>query len=123
MSTNELEIANLLGEALDDGPALVFVADEEMRYLAVNKRACEVLGYTREELLALRVTDVAPGPAAPHLWQKMLRDGRAVGSTAIRRKDGTTARFYYWASQAEVDGETRWVSIGVLADELPPLTL
>jgi PAS domain-containing protein len=38
----------LLGEAIESGPALVFVADEEMRYIAVNRYACESLGYARD---------------------------------------------------------------------------
>ena len=121
MSNTELRIATVLGEALDGGPVLVFVADEEMRYVAVNRRACEVLGYTREELLDLKVTDVATEAAAPHLYEKMLRDGFAVGSTPIRRKDGRSVRFYYWASEVEVDGSKRFVSAGVLDYELPPL--
>ena len=45
----------LLGEAIESGPALVFVADEEMRYIAVNQYACEALGYTRDELLGMHV--------------------------------------------------------------------
>ena len=46
--------AGLLGEAIDRAPDAVLVADESMRYLAVNQAACRLLGYTREELLALR---------------------------------------------------------------------
>ena len=37
----------LLGEAIESGPALVFVADEEMRYIAVNQFACDSLGQIR----------------------------------------------------------------------------
>src|SRR5262249_28733418 len=62
----------LLGEAVDGGPALIFVADEEMRYLAVNQRACDVLGYTRDELLELNVTDVAREPTSPAEYDEML---------------------------------------------------
>ena len=55
----------LLYEAWDQAPALVFVADENMRYIAVNRTACETLGYTRDELLGLSVTDIAVAPDAP----------------------------------------------------------
>ena len=55
----------LMYEALDEGPSLIFVADEEMKYVAVNQTACRVLGYTREELLTLAVPDVAVAPEAP----------------------------------------------------------
>ena len=43
---------SLLGEAIENGPVAVFVADEHGRYVAVNRAACQLLGYTREELLA-----------------------------------------------------------------------
>ncbi len=46
----------LVGEALENGPAMVLIADEDMRYVAANVYACEQLGYTRAELLGLRVT-------------------------------------------------------------------
>ena len=62
----------LLGEAIEAGPALVFVADEQMRYIAVNQFACEALGYTREELLALHVRDVARDPRAAAEYDELL---------------------------------------------------
>ena len=49
----------LLGDAVEHAPVAILVADEEMRYVAANLTACELLGYTRDELLRLRVTDVA----------------------------------------------------------------
>mgnify|MGYP003694187963 CR=1 FL=1 len=42
----------------------VFVAGDDGRYLAANAYACELLGYTRSELLDLRVRDVAVDPDA-----------------------------------------------------------
>ena len=65
--------AGLLGEAIDRGPMLVLVADEEMRYVAANQLACDVLGYTRDELLGLRTTDVARYDSA---WNR--KDSAAV---------------------------------------------
>src|ERR1700751_4179359 len=43
--------ASLRGEAVEHGPAAVFVADEHGRYVAVNQAACKLVGYEREELL------------------------------------------------------------------------
>ncbi|HVA30290.1 MAG TPA: PAS domain-containing protein [Gaiellaceae bacterium] len=107
----------LLGEAVDVGPALVFVADDDGRYVAVNQRACDALGYTRVEMLARRVTDVAVAPEAPELYEAMLRDRTSSGVTPIRRKDGRLLRLRYNASEVTVAKMTFWVSIGVIDDD------
>ena len=39
----------------------VLVADDERRYVDVNRAACEMFGRTRDELLSMRVEDVFPG--------------------------------------------------------------
>lgn len=107
----------LLGQAVDDGPALIFVADDQGRYAAVNRRACEVLGYTRAELLGKRVTDVAIAPDAPVLYEAMLQDRIASGLTPIRRKDGHLLSLRYSASQVKVAHMNFWVSIGMIESE------
>jgi PAS domain S-box-containing protein len=106
----------LLGEAVDAGPALVFVADEEMRYIAVNSWACEALGYTRDELLALSVRDVAREPTSPQEYDAMLAIGFRDGDTILTRKDGSRVPFTYRATQTTVAGLELFVSIGFLVD-------
>jgi PAS domain S-box-containing protein len=101
--------AALLGEAVDSGPAAVFVADETRRYVAVNRTACHLLGYTRAELLALSVDDVAQGVPG---WQEMLESGTVLGTTDLRRKDGSTVTFTYMAGATVVAGMPVFVSIG-----------
>ena len=104
----------LLGEAVDEGPSLVFVADDEGRYVAVNKRACEALGYTRAEILGKRVTEVAVSDDAPGLYEAMLEDGSASGVTEIKCKDGRQLPLRYHAAQVKVARVPFWVSIGVI---------
>ena len=106
----------LLGEAIEAGPALVFVADEEMRYIAVNQFACEALGYRREELLALRVSDVAQEPAAPTEYDEMLARGLRNGTTTLTRKDGSSVEFSYRATKTTVAGLGFFVSVGFLLE-------
>lgn len=100
--------AALLGEAVDNGPAPVFVADENRRYVAVSRAACDLLGYTREELLALRVDDVAPD--VPR-WEEMRANGSIVGTADLKRKDGTTVAFSYVAGATVVAGMPVYVSV------------
>jgi PAS domain S-box-containing protein len=102
----------LLYDAIDRSPALVFVADDEMRYLAVNNTACEVLGYSREELLSLRVTDVAVSDEAESLYQEMLSVRAQQGDVQLRTKHGELLPFVYEASEAKVAGVSHWVSVG-----------
>jgi PAS domain S-box-containing protein len=106
----------LLGEAIESGPALVFVADEEMRYIAVNQFACEALGYSREELLALAVVDVAREAGAPAEYDEMLARGVRHGTADLTRKDGSTVEFFYRAAKTTVAGLTFFVSVGFLGE-------
>ncbi len=107
----------LLYDALDEGPSLIFVADEQMKYVAVNTTACRTLGYTRQELLALGVPDVAVAPEASEIYQDMLwaRNGQR-GVTPIRTKDGRVLSLAYNAGEVRVAGLPYWVSIGHVVD-------
>jgi PAS domain S-box-containing protein len=106
----------LLGEAIEAGPALVFVADESMRYIAVNHFACEALGYTRDELLALAVTEVAREPSAPQQYDELLVRGFRHGTAVLTRKDGSEVTLLYRAAKTTVAGLDFFVSVGFLAD-------
>jgi PAS domain S-box-containing protein len=118
---NPLVQQALLADALDTAPLLVFVADEEMRYVAVNQTACEALGYARAELLGLRVTDVAVASEAGELYERMLQSRSQEGSTPIRTKDGRLLLFFYNARDTIVAGMRYYVAVGFLESQLPPV--
>jgi PAS domain S-box-containing protein len=103
--------AGLLGEAIDRAPDAVFVADESMRYLAVNQAACRLLGYTREELLALRMTDVATYPEASAEYDDLMARRGKTGNGILRRKDGTEFAVCYRAHETKLAGMTVYVAI------------
>jgi PAS domain S-box-containing protein len=104
----------LLGEAIDQGPALVFIADDDMRYIAVNEFACESLGYPREELLGMSVADVVRTPDAPIQYEEMQETGFHRGKALLTRKDGSTATLAYQATETRVANLDLYVSIGFL---------
>jgi PAS domain S-box-containing protein len=89
----------LLYDAIDDAPALVFVADEDMNYLAVNNRACSVLGYSRQELLSMRVTDVVVTSDAPPLYERMMNERIQEGDVELLTRDGALVPFIYEAAR------------------------
>ena len=101
----------LLGEAIDQGPVGVLVADENMRYIAANQFACVLLGYTRAELLDLRVTDVAPAPSSPDEYAEMIRKGYLTGTTELRHADGKLISAQYVAGKTVVAGMELYVSV------------
>jgi PAS domain S-box-containing protein len=103
---------SLLGEAIENGPSAVFVADENGKYVAVNQAACSLLGYTREELLGLRVSDVARYTEASEEWSEMRQAGTRLGTSTLTRKDGTTVEFSYVAGATIVAGMPVFVSAG-----------
>ena len=109
--SHELVQKSLVGEALERGPVAVFVADESARYIAVNAYACELLGYTRDELLELHVTDVAVNPEAESDYGEMQRLGSSTGVTTLRCKDGSEIPMLFRASQTVVGGMPLFVGV------------
>jgi len=70
-------------------PAEVEV-DENRRYIAVNDAACELLGYSRDELLRMKIEDLSY-PSGAHvqpMYSQYLEDGSMKGIFALRRKSG-----------------------------------
>jgi PAS domain S-box-containing protein len=104
--------AGLLAAAIDEAPMCVFLADAEMRYVAVNAYACELLGYTEEELLTMRVPDIATYAEAPDEYATMRAAAYLQGVSTIRCKDGDDIALHFVAGEVDVDGKKLYISIG-----------
>jgi PAS domain S-box-containing protein len=107
---------SLLGEAAEHAPFAVLVADEEGRYVAVNLAACLMLGYTRDELLARTMTDVARYEGAVQEFEELVETGTRLGVSHLTRKDGTTVHFSYVAGATVVAGMGVFVAVGAAVD-------
>ncbi len=73
-------------------PDALFVHDHGGRFIEVNAKACESLGYTREELLAMYVSDVDQDfdlLKAQALWIQLKEGERQAIGSRHRRKDGS----------------------------------
>ena len=85
------QYVQLMQFAFDHVPAAVFVAGPDKRFCFANKAACESLGYTREELLALRIPDISPHHDTFQYHQDLetLTHGQPLTYTSVHRaKDG-----------------------------------
>jgi len=101
----------LLGEAVEHAPVALLVADDEMRYVAANTTACELLGYTRDELLTMRVTDIAAYPEAEGEFEAMIASGELVGRTVVTLKDGSRRSLRHRSSEIRIAGLEYYLAV------------
>ena len=96
----------LLGQAAASSGAAVLVSDDTLRYVAANSAACKLLGYTRDQLLRLRVSDIVEGPNGGLVAAaREVADGKIRhGTVGVRRKDGRSFPAQYVSVPAEVGG-------------------
>jgi PAS domain S-box-containing protein len=83
---------------------------EHSRILAANDAGCELLGYTREELLATPISRIHPSelPELGELLERVLRDGRASTiKLTCRTKQGIFLPTEISLHKLELDGQTR----------------
>ena len=99
--TARMEIEEALRESeekfrrlVENAADAIFLIDPDQngKFLDVNQRACEALGYTREELLALSVPEIEVGLKPDETsdgWERMLAGESITIEGAHRRKNGT----------------------------------
>jgi len=76
---------------IDNAPEGIFIVDAMGNYLDVNRTACSMLKYSREELLKLNIADIADKSVLQDSLQKfqqLLQDGAMTQETILVRKDG-----------------------------------
>jgi PAS domain S-box-containing protein len=95
----------LLGEALEHGPVGAIVLDEAGRYLATNRKACELSGYSREELLRGGSGTLSTDPdGVPNRLRELAAGRLKHGVVDIRRKDGTLKTIEFRAGATRSGG-------------------
>ena len=99
----------LVRQALDQTRDEIFLINPKTRrFQFVNKTACEKLGYTEDELLDMRVSDVQVNFPVDD-WEQHMDEVRRTGSKTLegthRRRDGTTFPVETIVSWVEYDGE------------------
>ena len=87
--------STMLGELLENARIAAVAVDDGGRYVAVNRYACELVGYNREELLGRRVGELNPESDLREHAAQVEAGERADGNLVIRRKDGRPLRVRY----------------------------
>lgn len=92
---------------LDNSTDAIFVSDLDYRLLYVNMRACKSLGFSKEELLKMRIKDVDPEYTSSRLddlWAKLTFERTIIIESRHRRKDGSLFPVEINIGKLEIDG-------------------
>ncbi|GIW04127.1 MAG: hypothetical protein KatS3mg059_0747 [Thermomicrobiales bacterium] len=87
----------------EQAPDAVLVSRADGRYVEANPAAAALLGYSREEILRMRIGDFSPHPDETHEgFVRMQETGSWRGEVQIRRKDGTLVPVEAWTTRVEL---------------------
>ena len=102
------ERSRLTQFAVDRASDAVFWLGPDARFVYANDAATQLLGYSREELLSMRVPDVCPChtvEAWPDHWQEIEQRGSFTFKTDLRQKDGQSRAVEITVNLVEFEGK------------------
>jgi PAS domain S-box-containing protein len=89
--------STLLAEAWTNAELAMLVVDDDGHYIATNKSALELTGYTHHEVTQLRAgRDLAGDAQSAGIYEALARGRRMRGRKLVRRKDGRLVSCRYW---------------------------
>ncbi len=101
-----------LRSIFDGSPDSIYLHDEEGRFIDVNDTACRRLGYSRDELLDLGISDISP-----HDREEVVEtfgDAEFTEQTIETehiRKDGSTYPVQVNVTRVELEGQDQFVAV------------
>jgi len=85
---------------VDNAPHGIFVANENGEYIEVNSAACEITGYTKDELLSMKLFELIheeSWESSNRHFNQVVNEGYASGEFAFIRKNKSKG---YWSLDA-----------------------
>jgi len=103
-------------EVFDKANDAIFVHDPETgEILDVNRRMCEMHGYTREEALGLCVEDISAEGYTQEMANERIRQAEEEGARIFEWKNVTKGGEPFWVEvslrRSEIDGEDRVLAV------------
>jgi PAS domain S-box-containing protein len=99
---------------LENAADAIFMHDATGRFLYVNARACEYLGYSQQELLQMNVVDIQQRfnvRELAQIWQRMFPGHSEILRGIHRRKDGSTLPVEVTVSVFSAGREQRFLAV------------
>ncbi|MBN1120927.1 MAG: PAS domain S-box protein [Anaerolineae bacterium] len=93
--------------AVERSSDAVYWLDSDSRIIDVNEAACRMLGYTREELVEMKLSDIDPATdpsTLPEMWERM-KEGLPPAETRHRAKDGRLIPVEVVSNYIEFEGK------------------
>ena len=92
--------------AFDEAFDAMVIADDEGRYIEVNRSACELFGVDKADLVGMTIADFAPeGFDVDGAWETFAETGLERGTFPLVRPDGERRTVEYAATANIVPGE------------------
>jgi PAS domain S-box-containing protein len=87
------DLLRMIQYSVDQAEDLIFWFGKDGRFIYVNNAACNLLGYSRDELLDMRVPDITPEDTAvawEEIWRKAEMRQSSLLRTVLRTRSGET---------------------------------
>lgn len=100
---------------VDNAIVPIYWVDSDGRFLYVNQAACASLGYSKQELLSMRVVDIDPNLAADGwrgIWQELKKQKSFRVEVFHQRKDGSIFPVEVSCNYLEFQGREYSCSVG-----------
>ena len=118
---DQQERASLIRELIERAPDAFFVHDLKGRFVFMNQASCELLGYSKEEVLSTSVQDVETGISPEQMrahWDAVVAGETVHTEGLLRRRDGSHVPVESWISSTSVEMPRRIVSSQVSMSRL-----
>jgi PAS domain S-box-containing protein len=107
----------MMSFALNSIHEVAAIVDEKAYFQYVNEEACRLLGYTRDELLTMRLPDINPGFSMQRWsdhWNDLKQKGTLTFEREFRTRDGRMIPMEISASYFEYEGQS--YDLGLVRD-------
>ena len=103
----KIDASSLLAALLERSSTPMLVADDDRLYIEANAAACELLGYSRDQLLTMTVEEISPpelASQAPEMFERFKKEGTMEGPFTVVDADGKNHQVQFSATANVLPG-------------------